>query len=185
MEDELRLVGERIASLRDICDITEQELAERLGITTNEYQDMEHGKNDFAFSQLQTIASVLGVDITSLLTGDDPKLKCETLTRKGQGVLFKRNEEFVYHHLASTFKNAKANPFYVVKKYEPEEKFGIYSRHEGEEFDYVLKGTLKLDLGGNIYELNPGDSIYYNSNTPHSMIAVGNKDCEMLAIIIK
>lgn len=185
MEDELKLVGQRIASLRDICDVSEQELADKLSLSLDEYKDLEAGKNDFAFSQLQSIATALGVDITSLLTGDDPKLKCETVTRKGEGVLFKRNEEFIYNHLASSFKNAKASPFYVVKKYEPAEKFGIYSRHEGEEFDYVLKGTLKIDLGGNVYELNAGDSVYYNSNTPHSMIAIGNQDCEMLAIIIK
>ena len=185
MEDELKLVGERIASLRDICDVTEKELADKLSVSISEYQDMEQGKNDFAFSQLQCIASTLGVDITSLLTGDDPKLKFECLTRKGDVVLFKRNEEFIYRHLAATFKNAKASPFYVVKKYEPSESFGIYSRHQGEEFDYVLKGTLKIDLGGNVYELNAGDSIYYNSNTPHSMTAIGKTDCEMLAIIIK
>ena len=185
MNEELRLVGERIASLRDICDVSQEELAESLDVSLEEYQDMEQGKNDFAFSQLQGIASKLGVDITSLLTGDDPKLRFECMTRKGEGVLFKRNEEFIYRHLAATFKNAKASPFYVVKKYEPEEKFGIYSRHEGEEFDYVIKGTLKIDLGGNVYELNPGDSVYYNSNTPHSMIAIGGNDCELLAIIIK
>lgn len=185
MNDELKMVGARIASLRDICDVTPEELAEKLEISVADYHDMEQGKNDFAFSQLQCIASTLGVDITSLLTGDDPKLKFECLTRKGEGVLFKRNEEFIYRHLAATFKNAKASPFYVVKKYEPEEKFGIYSRHEGEEFDYVIKGTLKIDIGGNVYELNPGDSVYYNSNTPHSMIAVGGNDCELLAIIIK
>ncbi|MBQ9624690.1 MAG: cupin domain-containing protein [Clostridia bacterium] len=185
MEDDLKLVGERIAGLRDMCDVAPEELAKKLEISIDEYYEMEQGKKDFAFSQLQCIASTLGVDITSLLTGDDPKLNLECLTRSGEGVLFKRNEEFIYRHLASTFKNAKASPFYVVKKYEPEEKFGIYSRHEGEEFDYVLKGTLKIDLGGNVYELNPGDSVYYNSNTPHSMIAVGGKDCELLAMIIK
>lgn len=185
MDEELKLVGQRIASLRDICDITPEQLAEKLDISIDEYKEMEAGHKDFAFSQLQGIASALGVDITSLLTGDDPKLKFECLTRKGGGVLFKRNEEFIYRHLAATFKNSKASPFYVVKKYEPEEKFGIYSRHEGEEFDYVLKGTLKIDLGGNVYELNEGDSIYYNSNTPHSMIAIGGQDCEILAMIIK
>ena len=50
MEDELKLVGERIASLRDICDVTEKELADKLSVSISEYQDMEQGKNDFAFS---------------------------------------------------------------------------------------------------------------------------------------
>lgn len=185
MEDQLKLIGQRIASLRDICDVTKEEIANKLKLSITEYDELEAGKSDFAFSQLQCISSTLGVDITSILTGDDPKLISESLTRKGEGVLFKRNDEFIYRHLAPTFKKAKATPFYVVKKYDANEKFGIYSTHEGEEFDYVLKGTLKIDLGGNIYELNKGDSLYYNSSTPHSMIAVGNTDCEMLAIIIK
>ena len=185
MNDELKLVGQRISGLRDLCDVTVEEIAKELDITVEEYNEMEEGRSDFAFSQLQSIARVLGVDITSLLTGDDPKLNREVVTRKGEGVLFKRNEEFVYRHLAASFKNAKASPFYVVKKYDPEEKFGIYSRHEGEEFDYVIKGTLKIDLAGNIYELHAGDSVYYNSETPHSMIATGGVDCEMLCMIIK
>lgn len=185
MEDELKLVGQRIAGLRDICDVSEAQIAEALGITLNEYRDYEVGKNDFAFSQLQSIANILGVDMTSLLTGDDPKLNSEDVTRNGQGLLFKRNKEFTYDHLAPNFKHAKASPFKVVKQYEADESFKLYSRHEGEEFDYILSGTLKIDVGGNVYELSAGDSIYYNSDTPHSMKAVGGKDCEFLAIIIK
>lgn len=185
MGEQLEVVAQRIAALRDACDYSQKEMADKLGISENEYQDFEAGKNDFAYSQLQSIASILGVGVTSLLTGDEPKLQREDVTRAGEGLVFERKKEFTYNHLAPDFKKAMADPFLVVKKYEEDESFGLYSTHDGEEFDYVLTGTLKIDVDGNVYELNPGDSIYYNSANPHALKAVGGKDCEFLAIIIK
>jgi quercetin dioxygenase-like cupin family protein len=60
-----------------------------------------------------------------------------------------------------------------------------YSTHEGQEFDYILKGSLKVDLDGHIEILNEGDSICYNSGHPHGMIATGGSDCRFLAVVIK
>lgn len=185
MSENLELVGQRIAALRDACDFSQQEMADKLGISLLEYENCEKGKIDFAYSQLQSIASILGIGITSLLTGEEPKLQRENVTRAGGGLVFERKKDFTYNHLSSDFKNAKADTFLVVKSYEENEEFDLYSSHEGEEFDYVLTGTLKIDVDGNIYELNPGDSIYYNSANPHALKAVGGKDCEFLAIIIK
>ena len=56
--------------------------------------------------------------------------------------------------------------------------------HEGQEFDYVLEGTLKIVLGGNELYLQPGDSIYYDSSLPHVMYAVEG-DCRFIAVVIK
>lgn len=185
MNEQLALVGQRIGALREASDLSTQEMADKLGIGQRDYQDFEAGNNDFAYSQLQSIASILGVGVTSLLTGDEPKLQGEDVTRAGEGLIFGRKKEFTYNHLAPNFKKAKSDPFYVVKKYEQDESFGLYSTHPGEEWDYVLKGRLKIDIDGNVYELNPGDSIYYNSSTPHALKAVGGEDCAFLAIIIK
>ena len=55
--------------------------------------------------------------------------------------------------------------------------------HEGQEFDYVLEGTLKIVLGGNELYLQPGDSIYYDSSLPHVMYAVEG-DCRFIAVVI-
>ena len=56
--------------------------------------------------------------------------------------------------------------------------------HEGQEFDYVLEGYLKIVLGGNELLLGPGDSLYYDSSLPHAMYAV-ETDCRFIAVVIK
>ena len=56
--------------------------------------------------------------------------------------------------------------------------------HPGQEFDLVLQGSLKVQVGDHTEVLHEGDSIYYNSSLPHGMIAVDGKDCVFLAMIL-
>ena len=56
--------------------------------------------------------------------------------------------------------------------------------HSGQEFDLILSGTLKVQVGDHIEILNEGDCIYYNSSTPHGMIAVDGHDCLFLAVVL-
>ncbi|MGI6160932.1 MAG: helix-turn-helix domain-containing protein [Christensenellales bacterium] len=185
MNDQIKLIAERISELRDICKVSTGEMAEVVGVTEPEYLEYEQGMHDFTFSQLYRICERLGVDITNILTGDTPKLKDITLVRKGEGLVFERNKEYKYQHLAFAFRNRRAEPFLVVKEYDADEEFRVYDNHEGQEFDYVISGTLKIDIGGNVFVLSPGDSIYYNASYKHSMKALGGRDCEFLAIILK
>ncbi len=59
------------------------------------------------------------------------------------------------------------------------------SVHEGQEWDFIIKGSLKFVIGEHTEILNEGDSLFYNSNQPHGMIAAGGSDCEFLAVLIK
>jgi acetyl-CoA synthetase len=58
------------------------------------------------------------------------------------------------------------------------------SRHEGEEFNYIIKGSLRFRIDGEEVILNEGDSVYYNSGLPHGMVAAGDADCQFLAVVI-
>ncbi|MGN0586602.1 MAG: cupin domain-containing protein, partial [Oscillospiraceae bacterium] len=78
-------------------------------------------------------------------------------------------------------------PFLVIAPYieEEQDKPIALSSHEGQEFDYILSGSLKTVIDGKIKVLNAGDSIIYDSSSPHGMIATGGEKCEFLAILIK
>jgi len=82
-------------------------------------------------------------------------------------------------------KNRLLEPFVVTAKLQNDDVEIPLTTHIGNEFDYVLKGTLKVSLDGKIVILNQGDSITYDSSHPHGMIAIGNEDCEFLAIVTK
>ncbi len=187
--EEIRIteIAERIRSLRSLMDISEEEMAEVTGLTVEEYREYEKGKLDFPFTFLLKSAERFGVDITELLTGDNPKLSFYTVVRRGQGPQIERRKGFEYRHLAYLMKNRMAEPFLVTAPYvEAEQNKPIkYSTHEGQEFDMVLKGILKIDIKGHMEVLNEGDSIYYDSGQKHGMIAIGGSECQFLAVVIK
>lgn len=182
--EQLKQIAMRIRDLRDIQGLTTQEMAQKTGIEQAEYEAYETGTTDFSFSHLFNIAEALGVDISDLLTGESPKLHGYVLTRRGQGLKFNRRSQYVYHHLAYNFRDKLAEPFIVTVE---EDKPGAVKQahsHDGQEFDYVLHGTLKIVLGGNELYLKEGDSVYYNSALPHVMYAVEG-DCRFIAVVVK
>ena len=182
--EQLWLIAMRIKDLRDIAGLSTREVAEKTDIDLSEYEAYETGTRDFSFSHLFNIAEALGVDISDLLTGESPKLHGYVLTRAGQGLHFKRRQQYEYHHLAYNFRDKLSEPFIVtVRQDEPGAAKQTHS-HEGQEFDYVLEGTLKIDLAGNELYLKPGDSLYYDSSLPHAMYAVEG-DCRFIAVVVK
>lgn len=187
MEDnheQIRLIALRIRDLRDIAGLTAEQVALKTGIDLAEYEAYETGTRDFSFSHLFNIAEALGVDISDLLTGESPKLHGYILTRAGQGLQFNRRAQYVYHHLAYNFQGKLAEPFIVtVSQDEKDAKKQAHS-HEGQEFDFVLEGQLKINLGGNELYLRQGDSLYYDSSLPHAMYAIEG-DCRFIAVVIK
>ena len=182
--EQLGLIALRIRDLRDIAGLTAAQVAEKTGISVSEYEAYETGMRDFSFSHLFNIAEALGVDISDLLTGESPKLHGYVLTRAGQGLKFNRREQYVYHHLAYNFQGKLAEPFIVtVAQDGPGAEKQAHS-HEGQEFDYVLEGKLKIVLGGNELYLQAGDSLFYNSALPHVMYALDG-ECKFIAVVVK
>ena len=184
LELQLKQIGGRIREIRNILNITIIEMASITGISEEEYLAHESGEIDSSFTFLQRCAQRFGVDISVLVSGESPKLSFYTLTRNGGGMPIKRRAEFEYRHLASLLKNRNAEPFTVRAKPERPDTPISLSTHSGHEFDYVLHGKLKVQMENNIEILEEGDSIYYDSSHPHGMVAVGDEDCEFLAIVI-
>jgi mannose-6-phosphate isomerase-like protein (cupin superfamily) len=126
------------------------------------------------------------VDIVELLTGSNPTLSFYTVVRKGGGLPIERRKGFDYKHLAYLLKDKMVEPFLVTVPYSQEEQNipMYYSTHAGQEFDYILNGSLKVDLEGHVEILNAGDSVLYDSGHSHGMIAMNGADCQFLAIVI-
>ncbi len=185
MVEELKQIAMRIKGLREILDLSPENVAKDAGLSLEEYMAYENGERDFSFGVLYNIAKVFNVDLTVLMTGDVPKLSNATLTRKGQGFKFNRNEAYGYQHLAYTFRNKKAEPFLVTVEYDPDKEDPTPNTHEGQEFDYVVEGTLVIMVNGHEYVLNEGDSLYYDSSYPHAMWAKDCKYAKFLAIVMQ
>ena len=186
MELMLLEVGTRIRALREICGVTPAEMAACTGVSEEMYREYEAGTRDFTFTFIYKCAKRLGIEATDLMGGTSPKLSSYCVCRAGGGLPIARRAGFQYNNLAPLFKNKIAEPFRVVAKYsEEEQKTPIKcSTHVGQEFDFILSGQLKVTVDGHEEVLGPGDTIYYDSGSPHGMIATGGADCEFLAVVI-
>ena len=185
MESIIKEVANRIRETRLICEISEEEMATCTGVTLEHYRELEAGEADFSFTFIYKCAARLGIDTTDLLAGSSPTLKEYSVTRAGGGLPIARRKGFRYNNLAPLFKGKIAEPFLVRAPYNPAEADAPIrlSSHDGQEYDYVLTGKLKVSVDGHTEILGPGDSIYYDSSKPHGMIA-WEEDCTFLAVTI-
>lgn len=190
MTEQLREMGRRLADLRQIMDFTPESFAKEAGVTVEELTAYENGEKDFSFSFLYNAAEILGVDVVDLLSGQSPRLSTCCLVRKGEGLSVDRRASYAYKHLAFNFRSKMAEPFLVTV--EPkggespaEDAPPVLHAHEGQEFNYLLEGRLSFHIGEIVYELSPGDSIYFDSAVPHAMRAMDGKSATFLAVVMK
>ncbi len=181
----LEMAG-RIRDLREIVGLTTAEMALKTGVSEEEYIACENARRDLNFAFLYRCALALGVDVTDIIEGASPRLAGYTVTRKGDGQRIEQAHGMVYYNLASSFKNRIAEPLLVVSAYSEEAQNADIelTTHEGQECDIIVSGALKIQIGDHIEILREGDSIYYDSDTPHGMIAVGGTDCVFYAIVL-
>ena len=179
-------ISERIRTLREEFGYSYAKMAEITGVIEKEYVDAEKGISDFSFTFLYKCAHAFHVDIVELLTGEKPRLNFYTVTRKGSGLPIKRRKGFTYLHLASHFTGKLAEVFLVTAPFDPaEQEQPIHlSEHKGQEFDFVLSGSLKVAMEDHITVLHEGDSIYYDSGHGHGMSAIDGNACTFIAVVI-
>lgn len=176
----------RIRELREIEGFTCAEMAVKTGVSLDEYIACEKGEADLNFAFLYRCALALNVDVTDIIEGSSPRLSSYTVTRRGEGARIASAHGMTYFNLASEFRNRISEPLYVCATYDDEAQYSDIelTTHTGQEIDIVIKGHLKVQVGEHTEVLNEGDSIYYDSATPHGMIAVDGEDCLFYAIVL-
>ena len=184
--DKLKEVAKRIREMREICDITEADMAKKTEVSLEDYRAYENGELDFPFTFIHKCSLAFGIGITDLLEGQSAHLSSYTITRKGQGQETAKEDGIEIQNLAPLFRKKIAEPYWVRYEYSEElqNKPIHLTKHSGQEFDFVMSGRLKVQIGENVEYLSEGDSIYYNSSTPHGMIAVDGRDCLFVAVVL-
>ena len=179
-------VTARIRELREIAGYSQEEMAQRTEVSPEMYRLYEEGQTDFPFTFIHKCALELGVEITDLMEGKSARLTGYTVTRKGMGEVTAKETGLEIRSLAPLFKRKIAEPYFVRYEYVPEQQSRPIhlTRHSGQEFDLILSGSLKVQVGEHIEVLHEGDSIYYDSSKPHGMIAVDGADCLFCAVVL-
>ncbi|MBR7116807.1 MAG: AMP-binding protein [Clostridia bacterium] len=184
--NQLQRIALRIRELREILGYTTAEMAALTEITEETYVSYESGKVDLPFTFMHKCAKVCGIEITDILEGHSAKLSGYTVTRKGEGLTTASEDGITIQDMAPLFRKKLATPYWVTYEYSEElQKLPISTvTHSGQEFDLVIKGSMRIRVGDREEVLREGDSIFFKSSTPHGMIAVDGKDCVFLAMIM-
>jgi len=185
MTEQLIEIGGRLKALRDIMDIPAKQMAQDLRISVAEYLAYERGELDFSFSVLYNAANILGVDHVSIIRGESPKLSKCALIRSGKGFPVDRESDDDYKHLAYTFKNRSANPYLVTVVPKEQGAESIWHTHPGQEFNYMVSGRMEFRHSDSVYQLEAGDSLYFDSGIPHTMQALDGAPATFVAVVMK
>jgi transcriptional regulator with XRE-family HTH domain len=177
-------IGRRIKSLRNEKGMSLDELSKMTGFEVEMLQKIE---NDEIQPQLGTviklskaldaafgrIVSGVGDRLYSITRNNERKVVSRSTSHKGQ------RRAYTYMSLAPEVKGRHMEALFVQLEVDPEEEISV---HEGEEFIFVLDGTVKMKIGRDEFELDTGDSVYYLSTTPHHISAKKGK-ATILAVL--
>jgi len=166
-------IGHKITALREAHDLSQEELAQRVGYSVDDLKSIEASPTASGLAPLIKITSALGVRLGTLL--DDDNGIGPVLTRAGaaESAGARRSLEtgtadapLDFFSLAQGKVSRHMDPFIIDIAPGTAEDI---SSHEGEEFIYVLAGIVEIVYGKDTFTLNPGDSIYYDSIVPHQV----------------
>lgn len=163
----------RIREIRQILGMSLAEVAGKLAVSEELYQQYESNQVSIPISTLYQLADIFSTDFTILLTGDAPRMGDYTLVRAGQGVNVDRCPGYKFSALAFNYIGRTMEPMLVELSDDGKEVPLI--THSGQEFNLVLSGSVKVLLGKHEFILNEGDACYFNPKVPHGQRAVGGK----------
>ena len=184
MQENFKQIGKRLKEIREIKGISLEKLASELKITSQQYQKYENGEQDIPVGFLYEAANFFEMEMTALITGEEPKLKVYSIVRNGKGLTVNRRKEYNYQDVAYNFIGKKAETFLVTVDPEKEVESRNFYSHVGQEFNYVLEGSIKVTIDGHEIVLNEGDSLYFNSGYQHGMSALNMKKARFLAVVL-
>ena len=174
----------KIQSLRKSRRITLEELAKMTGLTKGYLSQIEHSTRMPPFSTLDKIAYALGVDITYFFIDSadeqvDSKITIVKPMERKKVAPGGIRRGYGYESLAYKKAGKNMEPYLITVDSHSVGSF----KHDGEEFLYILEGTLEFIFGNERYILEPGDSVYFDAGIEHSGHTLGDKKVKMLCII--
>lgn len=180
--------GSALRSLRLQKGWTLAEVSSRTGLSIPTLSKLENDKMSLTYDKLTKISAGMNIELAELFSSDQPSSEQQSLTgrrsitRAGEGNSIEtRNYLNVY--LATDLLHKRFVPIYGELRATSMEEFGEMIRHAGEEFLYVLEGTIELHT--ELYApvtLGPGDSVYFDSGMAHAYLAASPEPCRILCI---
>ena len=180
-------IGKKIRVLRKNAGLVLQDLSDRTCLSKPLLSQIEKEVVSPPIATLLKISKALSVNIGFFFQDNDPEEKVVLVRRDESKVIDSRyfgREESGYYYEALAYKKSKKymEPFLVEFKRKKPDKLSYFS-HEGEEFIYLLEGTLEFRTENQHYVLYPGDVPYFESSIPHAYRALERKNTKALTVV--
>ena len=177
-------VGQRIRKIRKEKGLELEELSKLTGFDQQFLSSLEKNEAQPQLGTVIKLSKALDSAFGRLVSGVGDKLY--SITRRNERRTVSRStskagqkQVYTYKSLAPEVKGRHMEALIVQLEVDPDKEISV---HEGEEFIFVLDGTVTLEIGDDKFELEPGDSVYYLSTTPHH-IAAKNDKATILAVL--
>jgi len=179
-------VGEGVKETREKKGLSLQDISQRTGLEPELLMGIEKGEISPPLGTVIKLAKALEMKIGHFISGAE-NLPC-TIVRKNDRKLVSRYDSkksgkygYEFYSLAPYKRDRHMEPFLVTL--EPSDIDEERSTHDGQEFIYVLEGTMEVRLGEEVHLLKPGDAIYYDSTVPHLVKCRGKDKTRILAVL--
>jgi transcriptional regulator with XRE-family HTH domain len=170
-------IGQRIRKIREEKGLSLEELSGLTGFDVKFLSSLEKNEAQPQLGTVIKLSKALDSAFGRLVSGVGDKLY--SITRKDERRTVSRStsqtgkkQVYIYKSLAPDVKGRHMEALIVQLEEIPEKEISI---HEGEEFIFVLNGEVLLEIGDDSFELEPGDTAYYLSTTPHHIAAKSGK----------
>ncbi|MDR1679198.1 MAG: XRE family transcriptional regulator [Prevotellaceae bacterium] len=182
------VIGNKIKAIREAQNMTAEQLAKQSGLSLEQITTLEDTETLTALSPLIRVARALGVRLGTFL--DDDSALGPVVCRRNEAeasISFSNdktggNRHMNYFSLAKTKSGRHIEPF-IISIAACTKKDFIMSSHEGEEFIYVLEGVIKITYGKEVFILEAGDSIFYDSIVEHLVEGSCESAAKILAVV--
>jgi quercetin dioxygenase-like cupin family protein len=169
-------VGGKIRSNRIEKALSLEQIANETGFAVAHLKGIEEGSITPSVGDLLHIARALQIDSGSLIKEQDLSLKDRVTAYK------MRTENYAYETLTPGGERKYLKAFRVTIEAGQDHK-GVGYQHEGEEFNYVLKGKVQVTVGEHQNILKAGDSLHFNSAIKHQLKNISHETAEMIVVI--
>lgn len=174
-------IGIKIKNLRNEKDMTLKELSEKSQLSIGFLSQLERGRTTIAVDALERMAEIFDVPLTYFF--QLPNKRTNKILRSYEQEVFNVEEGGYIHYLLSTDLDDKTFvPRYVEILPQRKDEEIVPYKHEGEEFAYILEGVLTAYIGGEQFELYPGDSLHINSTIEHNWANYTSKKVKLLSV---
>ena len=179
-------IGREVRAHRRKQEITVADLSETTGLSIGMLSKIENGNTSPSLTTLQTLANALAVPITAFFRGFE-EVRSAVHTKSGEGVEIERRGTRANHqynllgHIGTNSSGVIVEP-YMSTLTEESDVFPTF-QHGGMEMIYMLEGEVNYRHGERIYHLEPGDTLFFDADSPHGPEELISLPAKYLSVI--